>query len=463
MAVINLYPDQQVLTDEARAAMRRHKSVLVQLSTGGGKTVVAAGMIKAAMAKGSRSIFIVPRRELMRQTAETFNNYDIPHGYVSAGMPGNPFAQTWIATAGTLARRLDNAPSVHVAFIDECHFGGAELDRIIRHYQASGAWVIGLSATPLRTNGKAMGDWFDAMVCGPSPAQLIATGRLSDYRLFAPSRPDMTGIKTVAGDYAKGQLAERMEGDRVLIGNAVEQYKRHASGLLDLAFCTSLKHGEIVASMFRDAGIASAAISGAMDDAARDRLIRAFARRELQVLCSVDLLTFGFDLASSARMAVTVEAMSDLRPTKSLTLQSQKWGRVMRAKDKHAIMLDHAGNCDVHGLPDDDREWTLDGKPKRGSDREATVPARQCPTCYFVHRPAPDCPACGFTYPVASRMVEEVDGELGEVQRKAAQMQVRQAQGRASTFDQLIAQGVARGFKNPAGWARHILQARARG
>lgn len=458
MREINLYPDQVDLVERIRASMRRNKSVLMQLSTGGGKTMCAAYMMQAAVAKGTRSIFIVPRRELLKQTAETMEKHRIPYGIVSAGYTPNPFAQVQLATSGTLARRLANAPAAKLVFLDETHVGGDELDRIIRHYKASGAWLIGLSATPMKMSGKPMGDWYDAMEQGPPIATLIETKRLSRYRLFAPSRPDLTGIKTVAGDYAKGQLADRMEGDRVLIGNAVKHYRDHASGLLNVAFCTSVKHAEIVAQAFREGGVPAAAISGKMDDAERSRLVRAFARRELHVLANCSLLTFGFDLASAAQMDVTVEAMSDLAPTKSLPLQMQKIGRVLRMKDFPAMIFDHAGNTDLHGLPDDPREWSLAGRESKERDGEAKQPTRQCQECYFVHRPAPVCPNCGTVYPVQSRMVEEVEGELSEI--TGPRITPKQEQGMSKDLDSLIALGRKKGMKNPEGWAAHIITAR---
>jgi len=197
-----------------------------------------------------------------------------------------------------------------------------------------------------------------------------------------------------------------------------------------------------------------------MDQDERSRRIKAFARRELHVLTSVDLLSFGFDLASAAQMDVTIEAMSDMRPTKSLSLQLQKWGRVLRRKDEPALIFDHAGNSDPdrgHGMPDDEREWTLEGRQRRSRDgAEPTQPVRQCPQCYMVHRPTPDCPGCGFVYPIQSRMIDEVEGELAEITERREKKEARMNQGRAQTLEQLMAMGKSRGN------AMHILRARQR-
>jgi len=441
--------------------MRRHKSVLMQSATGSGKTMMAASMMRSGLQKGSRAVFMVPRRELLRQTAETLDNHDIAHGFVAAGYTANPFAKIHLATTGTIARRLDKAPTANVLFVDETHFGSTQVAAVIDHYLTRGAWIVGLSATPWKMSGAGLGDWYSHMELGPPVADLIAAKRLSQFRLFAPNKPDLSGIKTTAGDYAKGQLADRMEGDRVLIGNAVQHYKRHAMGALCVAYCTSVKHAEIVAAMFNDQGVPAASIDGTMDDDQRARIVKAFARRELLVLTNCDLLTFGFDLASAAQMDVTIEAMTDLRPTKSLSLQMQKWGRVLRMKEQPAMIFDHAGNVDMHGLPDADREWTLEGRDKKERDGEKTEPARQCQQCYYVHRPAPVCPNCGAVYPVQSRMINEVEGELLEVTSGAARgPTAKQQQGMATTLDALIKLGRSKGYKNPGAWAANIMTAR---
>ena len=463
MKTINLYPDQQDLVSRVRSSMATNTSVLMQSATGSGKTIMGAGIIQSAYKKGSHSIFIVPRRELMRQTAETFNDFGIEFGYVAAGKPSNPFAKVHLATCGTLGSRLDRPPKADLLLIDETHFGAGQLDLIIQHYKARGSKMIGLSATPSKLSGKGLGNWYSHMECGPSIAELIKTKRLSEYRLFAPSAPDLSGIKTTAGDYAKGELAERMEGDSVLIGSAVQHYKKHAMGKLNVAFCTSIKHAEITSKAFNLAGIPSAVITGKMNDEQRARRIKAFARREILVLCNVDLLTFGFDLASAAQMDVTVECMSDLRPTKSVALQLQKWGRVLRYKETPALIFDHAGNSDPdkHGLPDEDRDWTLKDKVKRGGgNAEPTMPVRQCPDCFMVHRPAPTCPGCGFLYPVQSRIIEEIEGELSEVDR--LRKTKKKEQGQARTMNELVALGKSRGMKNPYGWASNVIKSRKR-
>jgi len=459
------FPDQMEMMNGVRQSMRRVKSTLLQSATGTGKTVMACYMMQQAHAKGSRCIFMVPRRELLRQTAKTMESYHIPYGCIAAGYTDNPFAKIRLATSGTLSRRMDTVSPPNILFVDETHYGGDEVARVIKWAKDAGAWIVGLSATPWKLSGKGLGDWYDDMVQGPQIRWLIENRRLSDYRLFAPSRPDLSGIKTTAGDYNKGQLDDFMTADRVLIGNAVNHYRSHAMGRLNVAFGTSIKHAEIIAQSFRDAGIPAAHVSGVMDDAEIAKRVRAFARRELLVLANCSLLTFGFDLASAAGVDVTVECMSDLSPTQSLSLQMQKNGRVLRMKNYPAMIFDHSGNVDRHGLPDADRQWSLEGQLKKKGSSEKTEPTRQCGSCYFVHRPSPICPNCGSVYPSKAREIEEVEGELVEINRASIHAKKkldRMSQGRAKTYSELVAHFVLKGDKNPHYQAKKIIEYRQR-
>ena len=461
---IELYPDQADLVSRVRQSMRRHKGVLLQSSTGSGKTRMALDMIAGAYAKGSSCVFAVPRRELLAQTIKTISEYGIPFGVISPDHSYNPFAKIQIAMTPTLARRLDKIPAPKVLFVDEAHYGGAELDRMIEWSRAGGGWRVGLSATPLKTNGKPMSDHYDHMEMGLPMADLIKMKRLSDFRYFAPQQPDLSAVASRNGEYVQSQLADFMEADRAIIGDAVKTYRELAFGKLNVVFATSRKHAGIIKDMFNAAGITAMMIDGTMGPDERKRIILGFARREYTVLVSVALLTFGFDLAAAAGMDVTVESMSDLCPRKSLPMMLQVWGRVLRMKPDPAIIADHAGNWRENGFPDDPRDWSLDGSKKRATSDEKAEPVRQCDIasggCGFVHRPAPVCPNCGRVYPVMSREVEHIDGELAEIDRAAMVRERKQEQGRADSLEALRELAKREG-RNPR-WADHVWNARQR-
>jgi len=161
-------------------------------------------------------------------------------------------------------------------------------------------------------------------------------------------------------------------------------------------------------------------------------------------------------------MDVCIESASDLKPTKSLAAQLQFWGRVLRYKTYNAIINDHVNNYKEHHLPCTDREWSLQGrKKKKKGEVEPVSPTRQCPECFCAHKPAPHCPQCGYVYPVFGREIEEVDGELHKMDKKALQIKQKQEVYAAQTLDELIQLAKSRGYKNPVGWAGHIVEARA--
>lgn len=452
--MITLFDDQFTSIKRLRQSLRYFKHVVLQGETGSGKSVMAAYMIANSREKGLISLFIVPRKDLLHQMSETFNDFDISHSFIAQGRDFNPFSKTFICTIGTLVNRLDKVRP-DIVFIDECHFGAGQLEKVINYYKALGCWIIGLTASPEKSSGQGLDEYYGDMVVGPSIKELIKLKRLSDYKLFAPYTPDLSGIKTVAGDYARGEISSFMEQESILIGNAVKHYSQHAMGKLNIAFCTSIKHSHITADAFCKAGIPAMHIDGETPDVERRRIARMFAQRELLVLCSVDLMTFGYDLASASGVRnVTIESMSDLRPTKSRPLQRQKNGRVLRYKDFPATIFDHSGNNTRFGYPDDDISWSLKGREKGSYNTERPTPVKQCSNCFFCHPPAPQCPNCGLVYPVKSRIVDEIEGTLTEIDRDA--MRVKQEKKDRSDLYALIAIAKKKGIAHPERWAAKI-------
>lgn len=454
--MITLFPDQAKLIEGVANSMRAgNKRVLMQAATGSGKTIMATEILHRAMAKGSTTWFVVPRKELLRQTSKTYDNFGVRHEFIASGKPYK-LCQNHIASMQTLASRLGGLNPPDMAIIDETHYGGKQLDKIINWLTGAGTYIIGLSATPKKHCGTGMDKWYDDLVLGPSVKSLIENGRLSTYKAFAPSKPDLSGIKVVAGEYSKKSMEEFfMDHGKELIGDAVNTYKKNASGMRGLTFCTSIVESQRTARAFFEAGVTAAHLDGTMSDEYRRFVIEKYAAGELMQLCSVDIMTFGFDLAAQVGQDITVECMSDLAPTKSEAKQLQKWGRVLRMKEKPALIFDHAGNFFEHGLPDDERRWTLKGreKKKRGPV-EKSVEVRQCTQCFFCHDPSPKCPNCGYEYPVQSRVIKEVEGELKEiteVERKQKAKAKRMQVGKAKSYEELKAIGRERGYA--PGWA----------
>ena len=477
MIPVDLYAHQSAMNDECRDLMLAGKKwVLMQGATGIGKSRMAAAQIQKAYEKGKRAIFNVPRRELVYQMSEQFKRFEIPHSFVAAGYPFNPYERVHICTIGTLVNRLDDLRTPDVVFDDEIHIGGATRDVIINHFKARGCYGVGLSATPKRLDGRGLNCWYEAMAKGPQIRWLIENEFLSRFRLFGADMPDFSNMPKSGGDYQKKAMGERLRQDRVLIGNAVKHYLKHAAGKLNVTFCQDIAHSEEVNKAFKDAGVISVCVDGTTPDDERKRIFKAFARREIMNVCSVELITTGFDLEAAAGMPCTVESMSDLRPTLSTPLQLQKWGRVLRKKDYPAMIFDHSGNSRPvadggHGMPDMIREWSLFGDDDKDTRIEkAATPARQCQGCGLWEYPRPVCSYCGHVHPVEEREIIVKEGDLVELtpeeierrEREAekARKDKRRSQGMAKTPEELIRHLIDEGAKNPVWRAAKILEGR---
>lgn len=453
--MIELRPYQAEIVESCRAAFRSGlSSAVVQLATGGGKTVLGSFMVHGSAKRGLVCWWLVHRRELLSQASRTFAEMGIEHGFIAGGRSCDPTHRVQVGSVQTIARRLDRLPPPDLIVFDEAHHTGAKQWRTI-YERFPSAKKIGLTATPWRLDGVGLGRWFETMIRGPSTSELIEAGSLSPYRLFAPSAVDTSGIATVGGDFKRDDLATLMDKPTIT-GDAVQHYLALARGKRAVAFAVSIEHSQHVAAQFRAAGVRAEHVDGTTPADERDAAVARFVRGETLVLSNAELFGEGFDVPA-------IEAAILLRPTKSLSLHLQQVGRALRPCEgkPEAIILDHAGNSLQHGLPDDEREWSLEDREKKRRAKQGEVVVRQCRKCFRVFRPAPKCPGCGWAVPVQSREVEEVEGTLAEVDVSLVRKQQRMEVGRARTREQLERIARERGYK--PGWVFAILKARSQG
>ncbi len=437
------------------------RGVLFVAPTASGKTVTFSTIVSRSFVKRARVWAVVHRQELLTQCSEALTELDVPHGIVAAGRY-RPKDQVLVCSVQTLVRRVNKAQigPVDLIILDEAHHASAGTWRAIIDARPT-AKLLGVTATPLRLDGKGLGTVaggvFDKMVLGPSVSNLISRGFLSPYTLYRPPPiADLTGVKRSMGDYAKGQLAAAMDKPRIT-GDAVEHYERLCPGRPALVFCVSIDHAKHVAEQFRERGWRSESVDGKLPDSLRRQRIQDLGNGRLHILTSCEIVSEGTDIP------VVVAAIL-LRPTQSLGLYLQQVGRALRVapgKEK-ALILDHVGNSDRHGWPDDERVWTLDGA-NNGQPQEGVVPMRTCAKCFAAFRPAPACPLCGTEYVPQIREIEHADGQLEEVteverQEMAVQRDRKTRIKRARTPEELRA--VAKEFGYDPGWVDHILRIR---
>ena len=447
---------QQQAIDDIRDAFRAgSRSVLLQLPTGGGKTVIFSEACRLATSKGNSVLILVHRRELVDQASDKLTRIGVDHGIICAGYKPS-VSKVQVASVQTLARRLKLQPfTPQLIIIDEAHHctKANTWGKVLSYW--SDARLIGVTATPCRLDGKGLKHVFNTLITGPSVAELTAAGHLSPAKLWAPPvRIDLSKLKTRAGDYVAEQAGEAMS-DKAIIGDVVAHYKRHADGVPAIAFCCNVYHAEIVARDLRANGISAQTLFGSTPKPDRATTVRDFADGRVQVLVTVDVVSEGFDCPAAGAALL-------LRPTKSEALYLQQVGRVLRpwSGKSHAIVLDHVGNIRQHGFPDEERDWTLNDRLKRGSKGGPAAPAvRECPECFAAFKPSPVCPSCGHEFIRQEGGIQNLPGELQELRREEAQRRVRRREvGQARTLEQLLEVAKQRGYK--PGWAYRMMESR---
>ena len=484
-----LYPDQVVALDLLRSSLLAgHSSPLLQAPTGFGKTNIAASIVSGLLARRKRVAFVVSRLGLIDQTFSRFMENGISAdaiGVVQADHPWcRPSAPVQVCSIQTVARR--EWPDVDAVIIDEAHelheghkaWMTSTLGRPIVPQAAKQEGVrylgsqehqiaarklprpffVGLTATPW---AKGLGQWFDCLLRPTSLSALIEAKRLSPFRVFAPASPDLTGVKTVAGDYHQGQLAERM-GHKTITGNIVETWLARGEGRPTLCFCVNRAHAAQVAERFRAVGVPTAYVDCDTPREEREEIGKDFHAGHYKIVCNIGTLTTGIDW--------DVRCIILARPTRSEMLFVQMIGRGLRVADgkTDCLILDHSDTHLQLGMVTDIDHDELDDGTKRGAkgkeDRERKEPAPwRCPACTaLVPARIDTCCECGC---VRKRPVNvsQRAGELSELKLGGKRGPTPSehgpvadslvAMGKGPVYAQLL--GFARERRRSDGWAAH--------
>lgn len=455
---------QEIFADDVRGAYKQgFRAPLGVLPTGGGKTIVFSYIGHSAVSRQKKVLILVHRIELIRQTYAKLFLFGLNAGVINAKFTPNPYAPIQIASVQTLVKRMNSLPfEPDLIIIDECHHATAgSWRKILDRYP--NAKLLGVTATPVRTDGVGLGvdsgGYFDTMVLGPDAGELIDLGYLVSPKVFVPAnRIDLSRVDILGGDYNKEQLGQLLDKPTIT-GDAVREYTKRCPGAPCVVFCVTVEHAKHVADQFAQAGYRATYADGNLDDDERQRRLNGLATTEVQVLTTCDLISEGTDIPE-----ITCAIL--LRPTQSTGLFLQQVGRALRpsAGKKHAIILDHVGNCLTHGLPTEPRTWSLDGEKRTKKTilaQQQKLNIKQCPNCFNVHEAAPKCPECNYIYVPESRPIQIVEGDLSEItaeQMVAAKQTKRIQIARARTMDELLRIEAEMGYKS--GWAKHIYLAK---
>ena len=398
--------------DQLRAGYAAgHRCQMLMMPTGAGKTITALWIIREALAKARRAIFVADRTVLINQTSATADRYGMTnHGVIQAQHWRTNLARPFqIASAQTLARR--NWPEADLIIVDEAH---TQLKAWTEHIPNTEAAVIGLSATPFSAG---LGKLFTNLVNAATMHELTEQGVLVPMRVFHGVHADMRGAETAGGEWTDKAVEER---GLQIVGDVVAEWMKHGENRKTICFASTIRHCDELCQEFNEAGIGAAVFTSETPAEQREVLASEFKKPDsvIRVLISVAALAKGFDQPDVGCVILA-------RPLrKSLSEVIQMVGRGLRSSPEtgkaDCLVLDHAQNMarfaedfeDVYfnGLAKLDDGEKLDKKIRRDEDEQEIKKCPKCGTSPFARR----CRSCGFEI-VSPAMLPKVQGELQEV------------------------------------------------
>lgn len=451
---------QKAITALRQLLIAKILRVILHSPTGSGKTEMGMELIRLALAKGKRIIFICNRIELVLQTSRRLWVAGIQHGIIQGENTHTNDEHVQVCSIQTIDRR--GYPDADLVVIDEAHStaGSKMYQRFMAHYKD--VPQIGLTATPFAKGMAKVYPWgtmWEGITSAATIQELIADGYLVDVEIYAPSEPDLSKVKIVAGDYDEKQLGIAVDKQE-LIGDIVVHWQKLGNNKPTVCFATNIAHSKHIVESFLSIGVSAEHLDCYTQDDERRRILDRVLSGETKIISNVGILQEGWDFPAC-------EVLILARPTRSLIRYIQMAGRILRpfAGKSIATVLDHSGTCRQLGFPTDDLPLTLDdGKPrdkkkeaKEEKEKKEKLPVI-CPQCsaVLVHTMS-TCPRCGHELPRKKNTVEVMDGELVKfVKRKGKLVEMPNAD-RVKTYAELRGYARSKGFKE--GWAWHKCRA----
>jgi superfamily II DNA or RNA helicase len=449
MSAPELRPYQtDVIAQFHRAVVAGRKRIMLVAPTGSGKTVIAAAIVRGSVDVGHRVLILSHRREITRQTISKLYDLGIDAGIIQAGWPPRPGQAVQVASIQTLHRRGE-LPPADLVIVDEAHHSPANTYRkVLEKYPA--AVVLGLTATPCRKDGRGLGNVFDVLIECPQVGELIEGGFLVPSVVYAPTTPDLQGVRTQAGDYVESQLAERMDRPE-LVGDVVTHWHRHGDRRKTVIFATNVAHSLHMRDELVKSGVRAEHLDGSTPTEDRDAILKRLATGDTEVVSNCMVLTEGVDIPEVSCLVLA-------RPTKSLGLFRQMIGRGLRpaAGKANCVILDHSGAVFQHGLPEDPIAWTLHTDAKAANVKHAIRGANYrsrlttCPKCDALRTGGEACRVCGWEPKRHAEAVDVLEGDLGRIDRNGTRATVHDQD---QWHRQLVFIANERGYR--PGWAAH--------
>ena len=391
MTEMKLFDYQKDMVMRIEKAFRLYRSVMAQMPTGTGKTVVLASVVESFLGEHPlKSVWIVAhRRELVSQIQETIERvFSNRLAEKEDGSSDNLIEKPLDSSLFTLRSSLIKAMSIQwlarhydeigeepgMIVIDEAHHALAKTykemwDRFPK------AKFLGLTATPCRLNGKGFIDLFDVLVQSWSVPEFISKGRLATYDFVSIKSNGVTQRlidslqkRGADGDYQNKEM-DMLLNKRPSIERLYRSFEEYGKDRKGIVYAINISHAKKIVELYQEHGIKAVAIDSKTPAAERQADIEAFKKGDIQVLVNVDIFSEGFDCPD-------VEFVQLARPTLSLAKYLQMVGRGLRvAKGKKCcVIIDNVGLYRVFGLPSQIWDWkaTFEGRLKYSRKKETT-------------------------------------------------------------------------------------------
>jgi superfamily II DNA or RNA helicase len=362
-----------------------------------------------------RVFILTPQIEIFEQWLIALAELGIDFGIINDGIVLGQNKFVYVCMPLTLANILSKIPArffPHLIISDECHHSSCDTWQNIYTFYPN-ARRLGLTATPKRTDGKPLTPTYDEIIEVITFKDAIQRGFLSEYLLVVPEEYKMN-IPIRNGDYDVNEQAQLL-GESKIIGNAIEWYSKIFAGLPCLVACATFEHAKQMTDAFCEAGWSFEHIHSGLASAGRKRMLRELRAGKINGLCTVGIGIEGMDIPG-------LFGLIWLRRTLSVTIFLQFIGRALRKSidKKYGIILDLVGNVFIHGLPDRERKWTLEGTNDKQGEAYDTPKMKICPQCKVLNSEQnAKCHICGYdfingelTAGNARKIPAMVDGEL---------------------------------------------------
>lgn len=484
--MIHLRPYQQKAVEDIQNAFKEGlKRIILQLGTGGGKTIIFTHIAKLVSGRNKRVLILTNRVELLLQASGALNKIGLKAFHIQAGCKEiDSSYNVYIGMEQTLRRRLhwkEFFENIDLVIIDEMHLQGFNI--FFEQGLFDNKFVLGVSATPQRGGSmRQLALDYEKIITTISVRELIAQGYLVNEDYYGADAPDMSKVSynPITGDYSESSMFQQFNKTKLYKG-VIDNYKKHVDGTKALVFCVNIEHAIKTTIEFKQAGYDAKFIvsniskpklkEGANEgekaryneklrvyeiyknnfetlSGSRDNVIKGFLNNDYRILINVAVLTCGFD-------APDVETVILNRATVSMTLLRQMLGRGSRISEgkTHFNTLDFGGNAPRLGYYIDDVQWSLWHSKKQG---EGLPPVKYCGEIKnqelgcgrMILASYKICPFCGFKYPEKKLEAVELGVKLPEHLVKAK----KNVGFRNMTFDQLDEYRKFKGYKSPWLW-----------